>query len=602
MRKLRFQYLILILLILASFATSPAQACQDVHVLRVLFLFYNTTLQSVSPGSTNKVIERLNYFKTFFKENTHNALTLTYQYIIVNRTILREEMASAVIEGQVRYWVEPRTVARDLAFKQSSYDVIIVYYGIRWPFVAHGGVSYGAKGFFGESGFISIPIAPDEEPISDRYADFLIEVAVHEFLHILDDMYEITGDSSFYNPDEMTKWTSYTKPYDYYRWILQTWPVEKWFILQFGYNAKECDGKIYVDVTLKSNNPLAKINIDGFLFSTPNSTWLSLGPHSLFVEPTSVHVQNLTRTEYFFSNWVLNSQSIAQNSITIIVDKPLAIVANFELRREHRVVVMTRYSRPIDAWIQENSTITLSEPSERVENDTKYVFAGWFSDGKIYSDEQTILLKVREPIRLESRWKKFFHVKIKSDSVPLKINDEWTSIFDEWLPSMTSIKFYAPELWDAGNGTRLVFKGWSDHVLTPTRQVNLSGPIEITALYETEYEVSASSPYGETSGSGWYKKNETVLISVKPTEVNLGAKHVFDHWEDEKGEIVSREPEVRIKVDRPVKLTAVWRTEVDYTLPLLVAGLIFIFLIYVILKKMTLKRKTEGEGIPLLLI
>jgi len=73
-------------------SVSISLGCRDVHVFRILFLFYNTSIQSVSSRSVNKVIERLDEFTSFFRENTGGSVVIVYEYIIINRTILREEM------------------------------------------------------------------------------------------------------------------------------------------------------------------------------------------------------------------------------------------------------------------------------------------------------------------------------------------------------------------------------------------------------------------------------------------------------------------------------------------------------------------------------
>lgn len=248
--------LLLSLLLLSSVSSQCVLSNQDkeAHVFRILFLFYpNTEIQNVSGASISEVITKLSDFTNFYSSNTNTSLSIIYEVMIINRTIPISEMANTTIDGQIRYWVMPSTIRYDIESQKIDpkfYESIIAYYGIRWPYVAHGGISYGARGYFGETGFCSIPIAPDNEPISDTYTDFLIEVAVHEFLHVIDDMYESSGDSSFYNPDQMSVWTNYTKPYDYYKWMLNNWPTEKWLSLEYGLNAQLCDNKILVNTTI----------------------------------------------------------------------------------------------------------------------------------------------------------------------------------------------------------------------------------------------------------------------------------------------------------------------------------------------------------------
>jgi len=294
--KRRLGVILLLTLLLACTRTTPVSLSlpdsgNKVHVFRILFLFYpNTELRRVSNESIEKIIGRLGKFNSFFKNNTGGSLAIIYYTVTISRELYRYEMENITINEQIRYFVSPYTVRDDierLGINPRFYEAIIVYYGIRWPYVAHGGCSWGAKGYFGKTGFISIPIAPDSYIISDEYADYLIEVAIHEFLHVIDNMYEISGDSTFYNPDEMEKWTNYTRPYDYYEWILRNWPSKKWFTLKYGLNTQMKGNKYLMNISSTiSYQENGIINISGSVtlplpnlkiclyISLDNETWL----------------------------------------------------------------------------------------------------------------------------------------------------------------------------------------------------------------------------------------------------------------------------------------------------------------------------------------
>ncbi|MEM2617111.1 MAG: hypothetical protein QXL64_06250, partial [Thermofilaceae archaeon] len=85
----------------------------------------------------------------------------------------------------------------------------------------------------------------------------------------------------------------------------------------------------------------------------------------------------------------------------------------------------------------------------------------------------------------------------------------------------------------------------------------------VTLAVSEPFLVKVSSPYGTTSGSGWYMKGARVTISVSPVLLDHGngTRRVFSGWYDEKGVLLSREPVFSLTVDKPLTVTARWDTE-----------------------------------------
>ncbi|MCC6050697.1 MAG: hypothetical protein LM580_08310 [Thermofilum sp.] len=177
--------------------------------------------------------------------------------------------------------------------------------------------------------------------------------------------------------------------------------------------------------------------------------------------------------------------------------------------------------------------------------------------GRTYEDvlEAQVLVLVR--LKLEAR-------TLKGENLPvqLKVGDEKASSFEKWVDPTVAIHVEAPEMVE-GRGVRYVFKAWSDGTASFARDLALVKSASITAMYRVEYYVTAESEYGEVSGAGWYEEGSQATIKVQPSTVGFGVKHVFDHWEDENGHVVSRDPVATVIVNQPIKLRAVWRT--DYT-------------------------------------
>jgi len=177
--------------------------------------------------------------------------------------------------------------------------------------------------------------------------------------------------------------------------------------------------------------------------------------------------------------------------------------------------------------------------------------------GNTYTDiiEASLLVLVR--LRVEARSKAGTLLDI-----PMVVGDKEYKVYEDWIDPTAEISLEAPEVVRI-DGTRYVFEHWSDGFQEHYRRVMLTKSATLAAIYRIEHYVSVESPYGEVGGSGWYEEGTETTISVEPTAVGFGIKYVFDHWEDEKGNVVSNSPIFILKVEGPTSLRAVWRT--DYT-------------------------------------
>jgi len=89
--------------------------------------------------------------------------------------------------------------------------------------------------------------------------------------------------------------------------------------------------------------------------------------------------------------------------------------------------------------------------------------------------------------------------------------------------------------------------------------VTMDGPKSVQALWTVEYFVQVTSDYGSPSGSGWYLDGTEARIKVDPVvEQTPGTRHVFTGWS---GDITSPDAEVAVKVDKPLKAQATWKTQ-----------------------------------------
>ncbi|MEM3661107.1 MAG: hypothetical protein QXU11_12085 [Thermoproteota archaeon] len=128
--------------------------------------------------------------------------------------------------------------------------------------------------------------------------------------------------------------------------------------------------------------------------------------------------------------------------------------------------------------------------------------------------------------------------------------------------------------------TKYIFSQWSNGMTQNPMTIRLTEDTELTATYRTEVFLEVSSELGTTSGSGWYKVDEEVTISISPTVVSKDffTNYVFEGWRLD-GSIVSTSPTYSFVVDRPVTLVASWRTEIKLSAIGLIVGVILFVIV-----------------------
>jgi hypothetical protein len=119
---------------------------------------------------------------------------------------------------------------------------------------------------------------------------------------------------------------------------------------------------------------------------------------------------------------------------------------------------------------------------------------------------------------------------------------------------------------DHGNGTRSIFREWSDGSSEADRIVDVKAPTTLlVARYSKEYRVEAISPYGSVEGDGWHPAGSQITVSVEPTIIDHGngTRHVFKAWivDGERHE-ASQTP---IIASNPLRAEALWATEYNLT-------------------------------------
>ena len=303
-----------------------------------------------------------------------------------------------------------------------------------------------------------------------------------------------------------------------------------------------------------------RVRVDGSWYTTPTQLWLDAGSHELYAEPSvAKQVSGDERIAYKFSKWVVGGSSYTSNPLTLPLSDPVAISVEYVQRREFRVSVRTRYAAPIEGWFGEGEVVRVSEPSEGVEGDVKYVFAGWYSGDALYSSSRELSLTVDRPISLASRWERWFKVVVAcKPSTACGSEEHWFregSLLDPSSLSFESVVY--------AGGTRYVFQSWGSGPLT------VNSPTTIYKLYKVQHRVRVEP--GE--GRAWVVEGEWVdegsIATVKVESVKFGfpVQTALERFHVEGGSVVEQDLSngwVRILIDKPTTVYILWRK--DYTL------------------------------------
>jgi len=109
-------------------------------------------------------------------------------------------------------------------------------------------------------------------------------------------------------------------------------------------------------------------------------------------------------------------------------------------------------------------------------------------------------------------------------------------------------------------------------------------PHSVQTIPVLQHYLAVFSPYGETSGTGWYDADSVAIFSISATSLPesglmriFGVKNTFDGWA---GDSTATSPSATIIMDRPKTVAAVWRK--DYTQLYVLATFLAVMVLFVI--------------------
>ena len=219
---------------------------------------------------------------------------------------------------------------------------------------------------------------------------------------------------------------------------------------------------------------------------------------------------------------------------------------------------------PYSFWVEKGDTVTVEVPDSVTVASTStvreyYVFEGW-SDGET---GRRRVLTVNAPVSLTARYEhiKEYYVSVKANPSEASKGVKGSGWYREGSTALISAK----DTVYVSDYERLEFVSWSSGATSSTLRVTVDRPMTFQANYAWVYKVEVSTPYGGTSGSGWYRKGSTAVVKILGLregyyyEDGDRVRHKFLGWAVEKGGVsVPASETVTFTVESPVILKAVF--------------------------------------------
>lgn len=141
-------------------------------------------------------------------------------------------------------------------------------------------------------------------------------------------------------------------------------------------------------------------------------------------------------------------------------------------------------------------------------------------------------------------------------------------------------------------GVRYMFIEWSDGSKDASRSITATESGNLTATFKTQYELKATSDFGDPQGGGWYDAESTATFSVTSPQPetglfgSLGGKKIFQEWS---GDSTADTSMAEIVMDGPKTVQAQWTT--DDTQPYIILGGIAVAVVAVVVVILMLMRR-----------
>jgi hypothetical protein len=164
-------------------------------------------------------------------------------------------------------------------------------------------------------------------------------------------------------------------------------------------------------------------------------------------------------------------------------------------------------------------------------------------------------IKIDAPYTLRANYNKQYHVVATSPFGTLK--DDWINENAEVQLETDAVVEIIPK------AEQFVFQRWTgmEGLVSPKVSGVITGPVQLTAVYEHQYAVTLNVPEGISgSGDGWYKAGSVATVTVPPTsQKGLFLRSRFTGFAGYTGQ----DNTIQVQVQGPTTVTANYTSGLD---------------------------------------
>lgn len=320
------------------------------------------------------------------------------------------------------------------------------------------------------------------------------------------------------------------------------------------------------------------------------SLWVEKGSMNLLEVPPVVEEKPGTR--YIFGEWTGGETPFSPTN-SIAVFRPM--VLEIKWGKEYYITLEGPEGVPLVGfgWYPENQRVVLKAPAEvsRPDGRGRQRFKEWES----LSNHATLIPNYQQPTTtITADGSYTIRAKYQQEYL-LVVDNPQGNIKKVWVAEGGETTVETPPYIEVvPNQERYSFKAWEGIELgSPQGSLVVDGPRQATALYERQFKVTVSAPYGG-SGDGWYTEGATATIEVpgNPSGV-LFLKRAFAGFSG----YAANGPTLEVAVTGPLTITANYRTQLDWKMLGLIVGVIALaYGAYLFTQRMHKRRLEGGEG------
>ena len=278
--------------------------------------------------------------------------------------------------------------------------------------------------------------------------------------------------------------------------------------------------------------PQYLLSVETGFSSATGQAWYNAGStaHAILNDQQIAEGQG---TRNIFTGWSGDATGTQLTSNAIVMDGPKVAIANWKTQ-----FFLTVESNPAnvtglvgsgwyDSGVEANFSAGMVASTS---SNTRLEFAHWSGEFTGQQPSGMVLMDRPKIVSASYLVQYLLTVMYSSPSVSSSYNETHVG----WYDANSSVQLGpAPSIINLSTVERLRFTGWSYNGSVSKNlsySVLVTGPLNVTLSYTTQYYVDVRSTYGTVSGSGWYDRGTTATITSSTSSGTWPVSYALTGW------------------------------------------------------------------------